>query len=193
MELQLVIMELASASATSITMASLYRLFAVYGKYHHMAETRVLLLLVTAGLLYPLPIIGAGAVVGYYVVEQQSAISENVLTHYPKLASTIQTHLCAFIDPGLPYFQLGVLLATVQMGLIIAAGLGIWLMALVRLARARAELSKRTYQLHKQLIIALAMQFALPAVVFALPFALVDFALLNGGQFRKESALKNYL
>lgn len=173
-------MELVSLCGISITLAALYRLLAVYNMHQRMAEARVLLAIAVFELLYLVPTIAACAVTGYAVVEEQPHIAQAALIRYPKLASTTQTRLCAFIEYGMHGWWTVMLLASVQMGLLFVVSMGIWFMALVRLGQRRKELSKRSYQLHKQLTIAVAMQFAMPAVVVAVPFMLVDYSLLNG-------------
>jgi len=53
-------------------------------------------------------------------------------------------------------------------------------------------MSKRSYQLHKQLIFSLALQFAVPGIALALPFAVLLYELVyqSGAMKRKKCCLR---
>lgn len=129
-------------------------------------------------MLYLAPLLTSGSFALYDAYEHQEVIVNAILAKYPGMAATLGSNVCALIDPGTTLFQWTVYIGVAELLLLVVCAAAIWALSLVHLRSRKRELSKRTYQLHKQLIIALALQFLVPGVALVLPYSLLAVSLM---------------
>lgn len=82
--------------------------------------------------------------------------------NYPNLSQFTSSRLCTFCPlDGSIWMQISVASAALEIAFCTGAGAMIWLLSIVTLYKRRKVMSKRSFQLHRQLIRSLLVQVSI--------------------------------
>ncbi|KAH7726533.1 hypothetical protein AAVH_05924 [Aphelenchoides avenae] len=162
---------LLSFTAISILYALAYRWFAVTGKAEIMTSRKGIVVMSVLLLFYCTPVYVAETFV--FDIDEEAATA-NVLQAYPELASVFNHRKSCVAVPvrsNVAMYSFAAIVA-IQVGAITLAALVCVTKILVLLERRRLQMSSRTYRMHRQLTVALALQFVMPLGTLGIPLIL---------------------
>ncbi|KAI1719824.1 serpentine type 7TM GPCR chemoreceptor srh domain-containing protein [Ditylenchus destructor] len=143
---------------------AIYRLTAVFNTQRYMTTKWAIITIAATQILFPLPTITLASLVAQQFARDQSKILAASLQTYPKLDEIINSELCIFASFTTDYPLMTWTIASSILQIVICAAVGITvtIMSFVHLNLRKKHMSRRSFQLHRQLILSLAMQFAVP-------------------------------
>lgn len=149
-QIKIFLMEFLGICGLSVIMAAFYRLAAVYNVQYKINRWRVVLILALLQLLYPMPAVTIAITVGLQINDDEATYVEETLQSYPKLAPTLEKHLCVLASNQYPLMKLALGIGTALIAICVGVGFAMWTMSLIRLNKRKNLMSKRSYKLHRQ-------------------------------------------
>ncbi|KAI1723868.1 serpentine type 7TM GPCR chemoreceptor srh domain-containing protein [Ditylenchus destructor] len=159
---------------------AIYRLTAVFNTQRYMTTKWAIVTIAATQIIFPLPTITLASLVAQQFARDQSKILATALQllsravvpsdgmrcersqTYPKLDVIINSELCIFASFDYPLMTWTVASSISQIVICTAVGITVTIMSFVHLNLRKKHMSRRSFQLHRQLIFSLAMQFAVP-------------------------------
>lgn len=150
--------------ASSLLYGFFYRYYAIIGKLKFLNSWKGIILFFFIGIFLPIP----SLTILIFSHGDDEENHDDILERYPGIYDVFENGACHGTKPNLLFLLYGIVLLLGVL-IIIVVSIVLCVKIISTLRRLRTSLSERTYRMHRQLLLALFFQCAIPLLFLVIP------------------------